>query len=66
MRRVWYVHKWHNGVYKGRYRIPVSFDRADRHAAELARRYAGFGWRYEVSGSAEEPKPTFSELGAWI
>lgn len=66
MKRIWYVHKWQHGVYKGCNRVPGSFDDADRHAANLGRKYTGYGWVYEVSASAEEPAPTFAEAGAGI
>lgn len=66
MKQVWYVHKWHQGAYKGCNRVPGSFDWADKHAANLARKYTALGWVYEITDSLMEPVPEFVEPGEGI
>lgn len=67
MQRVWYVHKFFLGQWKGFLRVPGWYDAADKLHAMLSRKYSRHGWQYEVSGDRHNPRSSaYGDRGAGI
>lgn len=68
MQRIWYIHKWWHGRYRGCHRVQCLFTEAEAHARRLRRMYGSHGWTYDVDGTAAQPgrADELVELGAGI
>lgn len=64
MRQVWYIHKYYQGVWRGRMRVTDQLDRVDKWTKKMFERYGDLGWTYDISGSCADPRRRLvNELG---